>query len=368
MTRAIAGFGLPDVPEPEHTEVPDQLWQPLLSRVRKERITGLAVESEAAGWLTLSEPQASELLTAHRDAMAWCLRVERKLLGLADALDAEDHPVRRAEGRIGGPHRVRGPVPALLRRPRPARRTPETTSERAGCSETSDMCAGSQSHGPGSTFGSEGRASTSIRTTGSRWTSTGRPAGVRSRSGSILKELLDRTTTFSLGGRRIARLDDTGILLNSAMHASLGARSPKLVPLRDVLQVSAEGDVDWDVLSRWAREWHLAAVLQHAFATASATLGAPIPSEARPLLAEAPNRDSRALRAYTGKHRDRGGTVLATLHAIPGLRGKVDYVSALLLPSREFLESRATHPQDATYVARMATLVRWARQRVANDG
>ena len=98
VTRAIAGFGLPEVPEPEQTEVPDRRWQELLSRVRRERITGLAVESGAAGWLTLTERQSSELLAAHRDAMVWCLKVERKLLALADAFDAEIIPFAVLKG------------------------------------------------------------------------------------------------------------------------------------------------------------------------------------------------------------------------------------------------------------------------------
>ncbi|MEO8424763.1 MAG: hypothetical protein ABI595_12745, partial [Actinomycetota bacterium] len=73
LTRAIAGFGLPGAPEPEPTAVPDEVWERLLARVRTERVTGLAVESEASGWLTLSDAQATKLLAAHREAMTWCL-------------------------------------------------------------------------------------------------------------------------------------------------------------------------------------------------------------------------------------------------------------------------------------------------------
>jgi hypothetical protein len=163
-------------------------------------------------------------------------------------------------------------------------------------------------------------------------------------------------------------LDDTGTLLNIAMHASLGARSPRLVPLRDVLQVATEGDVEWGVLSRLAREWHLAAVLRHAFATASATLDAPVPTAAVRFLGEsAPDRDTRALLAYTGRGRAEGGTAIATLKAIPGARGKAAYAKALLLPDRGFLTARVGSGGFA-HLRRWRVPMRWAKAWVVGPG
>ena len=77
------------------------------------------------------------------------------------------------------------------------------------------------------------------------------------------EELLERREPFLLGGQKLSRLDDTGMLLSVAMHASLGWWPPRLVPLRDVLQVSAEGQRRVGrSLARWGREWHLTAVLK----------------------------------------------------------------------------------------------------------
>ena len=178
------------------------------------------------------------------------------------------------------------------------------------------------------------------------------------------EELLEREATFTLGGRRIRRLDDTGMLLNVAMHASLGWRSPRLVPLRDVLQVSSAGDVDWDTLDGWARRWRLRAVMRHAFTAASQTIGAPVPEAARDLLAaEIPRREIRALASYTGQRRDRGGTSLATLRAIPRLRGKVAYAAALAFPDRAFLAARAEAGSKPSYRRRLMTPLRWMRGR-----
>src|SRR5207244_2082221 len=79
------------------------------------------------------------------------------------------------------------------------------------------------------------------------------------------EELLATATTFEIGGRSLARLSDTGLLVNTAMHAALGWWPPRLVPLRDVHQVTRSGSVDWDLLARWCRAWRLTAILDRAF-------------------------------------------------------------------------------------------------------
>ena len=141
------------------------------------------------------------------------------------------------------------------------------------------------------------------------------------------EELLNRRQTFDVAGRSIGRLDDTGMLLNVAMHASLGRSEARLVPLRDVAQLLSGGRVDWDVLGSWARRWHLTAVMRDALSTASRILGATMPVGARQLLgSEAPASEVRVLQAYQGERRSLGGTSLSTIRAIPGLRNKAAYV------------------------------------------
>jgi hypothetical protein len=364
MTRAIAGFGLPGVPEPEQTEVPERRWQELLSRVRMQRITGLATESGAAGWLTLTELQSSELLAAHRDAMVWCLNVERKLLALADSFEAEILTFAV----------LKGPSVAHTVYADPSQRSfadldllVDSRDYERACRLLRDLGHVRRQPEPRPGFDVRfGRASVHKHPDDSIEVDLHRTPGWGPFAQWIdAKELLERTARFSLGGRRIGRLDDTGILLNVAMHASLGARSPKLVPLRDVLQVSTEGDVEWDVLWRWAREWHVAAVLQHAFAIASATLDAPVPPAVDSFLGESPpDRDTRALRAYTGRGRAEGGTAIATLKAIPGVRAKAAYAKALLLPDRAFLRARVGSGGFA-YLRRWTVPMKWGKARMA---
>jgi hypothetical protein len=178
--------------------------------------------------------------------------------------------------------------------------------------------------------------------------------------------LLSRTATFEVGGRTLRRLDDTGMLLNACMHASLGWRPPRLVPLRDVLQVARYAEVDWDVLAEWSARWRLAAVLRHAFSTAAGTLGVSVPAEAAAFVEAEPDRaELRALEAYTGSRRQEGATALGTMRAIPGVRGKAAYALALAFPRREFLEARARSGERASYLRRLAIPVRWGRSKVA---
>ena len=155
------------------------------------------------------------------------------------------------------------------------------------------------------------------------------------------EELFDRTAPFGLGGRTILRLDDTALMAHAAAHAALGWTPPLLLPLRDAVQVAGTRAVDWTRLEEDAARWRLTAVVQAALRTARDVLGASVPRGAEALMARrVDRREERALEAYAGTRRLRGSMAVATLAAIDGLRPKAEYVSALLFPSREFLEAR----------------------------
>ena len=329
LVRGIAAFEVPGGTAPPPTIVTDREWSALLGRTFSERLTGLAVESVAAGALAVTETQAGELLRVHREAMAWCLSVERKLVSLADSFDDEG---------IGFVV-LKGASVAHAYYPEPCLRSfadldllVRTADYERACSLLGRL--GHRRRRPEPRAGFEvrfGKASVhehpddGIEIDLHRTLVLG-PFGLWIDP----EELLDRRESFVLAGRKIGRLDDTGMLLNVAMHASLGWRPPKLVPLRDVLQVSLVGEPDWVTLERWAQRWQLRAVFQHAFRTAATTLNAQIPEAAEPLLAPvATKREGRALAAYTGEGRERGGTAIATLRAIPGLAAKAAYVGAL---------------------------------------
>ena len=177
------------------------------------------------------------------------------------------------------------------------------------------------------------------------------------------EELLERREPFLLAGRKLSRLDDTGMLVNVAMHAALGWWPPRLVPLRDVVQVTNAGLVDRRVLERWCKAWHLTAVLDRAFSLSASTLGAAAPAELTRLFRSVPAGERRALRQYEGNRRASGGTALATIRAIPDVRSKAAYVAALAFPGREFLEARTRSGTRPSYLRRLGIPTRWVRSR-----
>ena len=206
-----------------------------------------------------------------------------------------------------------------------------------------------------------------MSTTPWRSTSTERSSWGRSGCGSIQARLLDRAAAFELAGQKIPRLDDTDMLISVAMHAVLGW-PPRLLSYRDVLQVSRSPDVDWSTLARRAADWHLTAVLIHAFETASITLGTEPVAEAT-ILDAVPIRGSeiRALESYTGRQRGLGGTALSTLRAIPGVRKKAAYVRAVAFPQRAFMRDRYPTGSNRTYRHRLAIPAKWALRRVSRN-
>ena len=361
--RVVAGFGLGGRADSEPVSVASGESGAFVGKLCGEKLTGLAIAAMDGGVLELSAEGIETLLERHRRAMASCLRIEERLLEVDDRFDRAgiDYVV------------LKGAAVAHTAYPDPSLRDFGDLDVLVRGREFKGACLvlremGFQRVVPEPRRGFDERF--------------GKAATHRHRDDSIEIDLhrtlvlgpfglwmapevlLDRAVSFLLGGRRIPRLDDTGTLLSVAMHATLGW-PPRLVPLRDVLQVSRVMDVDRAMLAAWAREWRLSAVLSHAFSTAGALLDAeavvesPMPLELRPRRGEA-----RALKAYVGERRAMGGTAVSTLLAIPGLWRKAAYVRALVFPGREFLQSRYPNGSKG-YRRRLAMPGRWTWRRLA---
>ena len=358
--RIVAGFGLPAGPDPEPMVVAKNEWQTFVARVWGEKLTGLAIAASHGGALPLSDERAETLLERHRRAMAWCLRVEERLLTLDDRFS--DAGIEYAV--------LKGPTIAHTAYPDPSLRgfgdldvLVRGRDFKAACSTLRQMGFGRIVPEPRRGFDERfGKAATHRHDGDSMEIDLHRTL-VLGPFGLWIKPevLLDRAVPFGLGDRQIPRLDDTGMLLNVAMHASLGW-PPGLAPLRDVLQVSSAMAVDWAVLRSWAEAWRLSAVLHHAFATAESVLGAKATVDSR-IFSDSRHRrsESRALRTYLGERHAVGGTALSTLRAIPGLRDKAAYMEALAFPQQEFMRGRYS---KRSYGRRLLTPARWGLQRL----
>lgn len=359
IARRVAGYGLsrPE-DEPSPLRMPPGAWQGVLAYLVHQRLTGLAVAAARSGWFEITDAQAEGLLGRHREAMALALSIERRLLDLSAAFSeaAVEFIV------------LKGPAVAHTFYPDPSWRAfgdldilVRTRDWRRACALLSESGFRRELPEPRPGFDERfGKAATHVDGDGLQVdlhrTLVLGPFGLWLEPDG----LFERSALFLVGGCSLRRLDDTTALLNACLHASLGSRPARLLPVRDVAQIAAHGDVDWEDLGQLARSWRLHAAVRHAFAEASARLGVAPPEEARSLLAVEPAaRERRALQAYTTDRRRRGGPALSAVRAIPGLRAKGSYLLALLFPDAAFLRARAGTDGLPTYLRRWMVPIRW---------
>jgi hypothetical protein len=361
LLRCIAATSLPGWPREPTARVPPAAWPRLLGEIQNERLSGLALAAAERRWLWLDDDQFVELIDRHREAMLWTLKVEQTLLIVS----------RHLETRGVSPIVLKGPALAHTLYPDPSWRgfrdldlLVPTRHWRAACSALEAL--GMRRRLPEPRPGFDERFGKAAVYTGSdgvqvdlhRTLAQG-PFG----QWMDADELFDRTTSFELAGRNLRRLDDTALLLHACVHASLGWTPPELLPLRDVAQISTAGEVDWVSLEALAARWRLGVVLVHAFATTLQAFGHVLPSPARGLMeTEVRPEERRALRAYITDRRWRGAGVLPTLRALRGVRTKAAYLTALILPKREFVQARARNGERASYLRRWAVPMHWIRR------
>jgi hypothetical protein len=360
LAARVAAFGLPD--GPASVEVPEAVWVEFLGYLIAERLTGLAAAMAAGGGLSLTETQAEELRRSHLEAMMWSLSLERALLRVVAEADAESLELVV----------LKGPALAHCFYPDPAMRSfsdidllVRTSGWRSACALLERTGFRRELPEPRPGFDERfGKAAVHADPTGllidlHRTLVLG-PFGVWLDAPS----LFERTVPFEVAGRALRRLDDTTTLLHACMHASLGWSPPLLMPVRDMMQVAAVGTIDWGRFARDAERWQLRAVVKHAFQTGRDVLRCRLPEGATAFLDVVPTRrERRALDAYVTSRRSRGGTVRATVRAVPGVRAKAAFLRDLLLPDRAFLAARSADGEGASHLKRWSTPVRWLLRR-----
>lgn len=364
LSPSIAGYGLEGFSTEPPTEPPGRDWRMFAAELVDQRLTGLAVDAVQGGWLPLEDEQVIELLERHRDAMIWALFIERTLMAIDEAFgdagieylvlkgtslartlypDPSLRPFADLDVLIRGPHWER--ACALLPSLGFARQHPES---RPGFVDTF------------------GKAAVHTNEAGQE-IDLHRRLVVGPHGLSVdPEELFEHPAWFELGGRWFRRLEDSLLFLHACMHASLGHRTPRPMPLRDVLQVAEAGEIDWDRAEERATRWRLRAVVGHAVGAAADVLGARPPEDATRLAASlvASPRERRWLRAYTTDRRHRGGTTVSTLGAIHGVRAKASYSAALLFPNRDFLAARTRSQGVGSYLTRWKVVLRWLSGRL----
>lgn len=359
IARRVAAYGLSGPASfGEPFDIAESQWKEALGCITGERLIGLAAAAMRDGWLTCPDGLESQLIERHRSAMLWALNLERTLLRLVQAL-------HRSEVEVVV---LKGPALAHSIYPSPALRPfgdldllVRSRDWRAASATLEGSGLRRRLPEPRAGFDERfGKAVVWIDATGievdvHRTLVLG-PFGLWVDP----DELFERACSFSVGGQTLQRLDDTDLLLHACMHASLGASPPLLLPLRDVAQAASVADVDWDELARRAERRRLGLVVKHAMRASSEILRIEHPPEAADVMhLRHARREQQALKAYTTSRRYRGGMDLSTLRAIRGIRGKLAYVFALVVPDRRFLEARS--PSRPSYLRRWAVPLRWLR-------
>lgn len=364
LSPTIAGYGLEGFVTEPSVSPPGRDWRMLAAELVDQRLTGLAMAAVQGGWLSLEDEQMSDLLQRQRDAMIWALSIERTLMSIDEAFgDAGiEYIVLKgtslAQTLYPDPsHRPFADLDLLIRGPR---------WERA-CALLPSL--GFTRQHPESRPGfvdAFGKAAVHINDAGQE-IDLHRRLVVGPHGLSVdPDELFEHRAWFQLGGRWFRRLEDTLLFLHMCMHASLGHMTPRLMPLRDVLQVAERGEIDWEHAEEQAHRWKLRAVVDHAVGAAPEVLGVRAPEEATRLAASlVPTpQETRWLRAYTTDRRNRGGTTVSTLGAIHGVRAKASYSAALLFPKRDFLEARTRSDGVGSYLTRWRVILRWLSARI----
>jgi len=340
VAAAVARYGLPGAtPEPTGQPPDDNAWAALLGAARFQRLTGLLAAMVIDGVLVVTDEQCEELSAEHLAALARDLAVERTLLWAVDCLDD-----------AGVDHRVlKGAAVAHLDYPDPAQRSFLDVdilirSEEWDRAVAALAAAGARRMYPEPRPGWDRRYTNgTVMETAERFELDLHRTLVFGRFGYTLDldGLWAGCDELSLGGRDLRALAPEGRWLQACISAALSDVPPRLVPLRDVIQLAGGARFDPAAARRLVDSSRAAVVVQRATTLATTGLDVPLPPSLSWVDQLAPSRRERdALGPYLATGDRWVPLALSTLWALPGLRAKLGYTTGMLWPQRSFFEGR----------------------------
>ena len=342
-----ADVALPGAPlEPAH-------WARVKMGIDHQRLTGQGVAAAADGALVLTDEQRQQLEDDHLAAMAHALRMERQLCTVDDVLIPRGIAFAVLKGTAvahldyaNPAQRGFGDVDVLI----PTEQWGEALAAlfAAGYDRpTAEVGPGFDTRfGKGATLVAAGGQELDVHRT-----LVMGPFGLL----VDLAELWDNLEPFELGGRRFAALGSEQRLLHACFHAVIGNAGRRVLPYRDVAEMTLFGTYDADRLIELARHWRAEAVVAQAITETWDALGM---TQELPLHTWARSRgvsrwEQRMLAVYTPQS-SYAAKAVAAVTVLPRWRDRVDFVRTLALPTRD------------TGRGRLGWLVRGAR-RVARD-
>jgi hypothetical protein len=308
--------------------------------VSRERITGLAIDALHAGRVEVSAAAHDDLLARHEEQLGLDLQLERLLCDATAALAGAGIAYRALKGPVlahtvyGDPAaRSFGDVDVLV--PGPAFDAAIDTLTPLGFDRRFlEPRAGFDARFSKGACLERGDG---MEIDLHRTLAPG-PFGVMLAGSDLFARPPHR---FSLGGHEIDAFDRELAFVHACFHAALGNDPPRLVPVRDVAEVLHAGvDATW--ISELATRVRCQAVLQRAVDLVDRELGIRLEGTLADWMRRyRPTRFDRwALRSYSSTHRSYGGQVAVSLWAMPSLRERVAYASALAFPTRDYVLAR----------------------------
>jgi hypothetical protein len=356
LAARVAGWGLSPDPVPGGAVHPGE-WDELFGIICHHRLTGLLRRAVRDGGLELTPDEERDLLEVHRFLVGRALKLESVMVELCHQLT--QLPI---EYRV-----LKGPALANTIYPDPATR-PYVDIDLLVRAEDLDRAAewlersGARRVRVEPRPGFVSRYGKSIEFV--------RPDGVSvdlhcSLAPGVWALLIDadalfrnasdvpvlNTSLFGLGPRER--------FLHACYHATVGSIGLRLLALRDVLQCAAAPDFDWEDALELAREWSGLTVVAVAVHRASTFL---TPHRSSPMLEWAVShvpstRDVRLFAIRSGIAESPGtDDIFRMVMAINGPLNKLRYLTALALPTTEYLAERGQTRR--TRLARGARLIR----------
>lgn len=365
MVNALAADGLaastmalPEAP------LASDAWQPLMTLVKAQRISGFLLQAADIGRMAVTEDQFEDVAAAHLESMSVAVKLERALIETTGALE-----------KAGIPSRVlKGPAIAHLVYSDPSLRSFHDIDllVASGDFERSIEVLGSvgcrrlhrrlgqrfdEQFAKGATLATDDGCEVDLHRTF--------VAG-RFGLGIQLTDLFRTSSPFTIGGRTLAALGPEERFLHACYQAAVGDPVPRLVSLRDIAEFLLRTPLDLDRVRGLCRDWGGQPVMARAVRQTWETFGL-ADLNALSVWAERyrPSRsEERAVRAYTSE-RSGGAIAFTSLSAIPGLRSKVAFIRAVALPERDYLGSLSTGRRRRSWIRRGARSALRLRRRSA---
>lgn len=351
VARATASYGLGgSLPLPS-APLDAASWAALVGYCVDQRIPGHLLQAALDGALPTTDEQLAAAQEAHLGTMWTALHIERALLQVADMLDAAGVDFRV----------LKGSACASLDYPDRSLRAFGDVDLLVTSEQFDTAAAALAAHGvrrcfaePRPGFDRRFSKGASFVTIGDVEIDLHRtfvlgPFGLH----IDLRDLWLTSSPFEIGGRTLHALGREERFMHACYHAALGQSVPRLVPLRDIAEMLIFGDLDearvHELISRWAAAPVIARAVRLAWETLGVTVAVPLSAWA---LAYQPGpRERRALSVYTSGRNSYSAKSWAALRAIPRVRDRVAFVSALTFPQQSYLED---HQQRGV-------VVRWWR-------